>query len=523
MPNSIVRHIKALIFNKRLRAAFALLLICLKAFPQQEGFFHLYDNMGGNYCASSVIETDDGNFLLAAFDQYAGSSCILIKLSSNGELLQKVPIHGGNIGAFINGIYCNPDDSTRFCAIGSLHFREEQVCKPFVLHFDESLNLIEEHEVDLPDDYKVFQMERSVQTRDGDFLFATSLDEQNGYHRLYMKIATDGTLMSFHEATNDCSSSIMINAIFEFPEGGYYGDYRRSHKNNLDHVERLFSFNDDFTFDTINEYPGIQQQNGNSTYEIKPFTIGNGTALPFGDSSLLFSDRAYEASYYGNQIDSDLSTLFSLADMNGNIIKYLVISSMNDTADYPVAFNAIDYVKSNNGEIKDRIYHGCFGTCNGWFPCDGPNHITLTQTDDGLNIRWQKTFSHPTKYLLAAHLLATHDGGCLVTGAAYQEDHYDLFALKTNTNGTLSTNEILAEDVRPYAYYPNPTQNGLHLQYSPDVTPTNIELYDLQGRFLRSQSTSLENLNMEGLTTGQYVMKVTMEDGKTFTDKVVKE
>ena len=77
--------------------------------------------------------------------------------------------------------------------------------------------------------------------------------------------------------------------------------------------------------------------------------------------------------------------------------------------------------------------------------------------------------------------------------------------------------------IRPYPYYPNPAQNRLHLQYSPDVQPKQVELYDLQGRLVRSQSQGLESLDIQGLAPGQYLMKVTLEDGKSFTDKVVKE
>jgi hypothetical protein len=77
--------------------------------------------------------------------------------------------------------------------------------------------------------------------------------------------------------------------------------------------------------------------------------------------------------------------------------------------------------------------------------------------------------------------------------------------------------------IRPYLFYPNPTQDQLLLQYSPDVKPTQIELYDLQGRLVRSQSHSLESVDMQGLTAGQYLMKVSLEDGKSYTDKVVKE
>jgi len=78
-------------------------------------------------------------------------------------------------------------------------------------------------------------------------------------------------------------------------------------------------------------------------------------------------------------------------------------------------------------------------------------------------------------------------------------------------------------EVRPYAYYPNPAQDQLHLNYSPDVKPAQIGLYDLQGRLVRSQTSGLESINLQGLAAGQYVMKVTMANGTTFSDKVVKE
>ena len=78
-------------------------------------------------------------------------------------------------------------------------------------------------------------------------------------------------------------------------------------------------------------------------------------------------------------------------------------------------------------------------------------------------------------------------------------------------------------EVRPYDFYPNPAQSELHLQYSPDVQPARIELYDVQGRLVQTQTHGFENLRLEGLAAGQYLMKVTLKDGQAFTDKVVKE
>ena len=71
--------------------------------------------------------------------------------------------------------------------------------------------------------------------------------------------------------------------------------------------------------------------------------------------------------------------------------------------------------------------------------------------------------------------------------------------------------------------YPNPAQDELHLHYSPDVTPTQIELYDLQGRLVKTQRSSLESLNLQGLAAGTYTMRVSLEGGKVFSDKIIKE
>jgi len=94
------------------------------------------------------------------------------------------------------------------------------------------------------------------------------------------------------------------------------------------------------------------------------------------------------------------------------------------------------------------------------------------------------------------------------------------FLILTDESWSVSETESF---VRPYTYYPNPAQNELHLQYSPDVKPTQVELYDLQGRLVHSQSDGLESISLQGLSAGQYFMKVTLENGKVSTDKVIKE
>jgi len=63
----------------------------------------------------------------------------------------------------------------------------------------------------------------------------------------------------------------------------------------------------------------------------------------------------------------------------------------------------------------------------------------------------------------------------------------------------------------------------IHINYSPDVQPKQIELYDLQGRSVRVQNIGFEGVDMSRLPVGTYMMRVTLEDGKVFSEKVVKE
>ena len=87
----------------------------------------------------------------------------------------------------------------------------------------------------------------------------------------------------------------------------------------------------------------------------------------------------------------------------------------------------------------------------------------------------------------------------------------------------MGTDEFLVQDNLPYTYYPNPAHDQLRLQYSPDVQPAQVELYDLQGRLVRTQHGNFEHIDIHQLPAGTYTMRVIMEDGKSYSDKVVKE
>ncbi|MBQ8959032.1 MAG: T9SS type A sorting domain-containing protein [Bacteroidales bacterium] len=106
----------------------------------------------------------------------------------------------------------------------------------------------------------------------------------------------------------------------------------------------------------------------------------------------------------------------------------------------------------------------------------------------------------------------------------YYEDE-DLVWQNPNFNSCYISADGVEENEKEslIAVYPNPVGELLHIIYLQESTPTVIKLYDLQGRLVRTQRNGLESLDMSQLPAGTYTIRVTLEDGKVFSDKVVKE
>jgi len=162
----------------------------------------------------------------------------------------------------------------------------------------------------------------------------------------------------------------------------------------------------------------------------------------------------------------------------------------------------------------------------------GPT-MTAVKMDGDLNVIWKRYCYEPNElkvdpyWSMYSDLLKDEEGkekGVYIAGHSNRDtEPYSglfFFFLTDEDMDAVDEGEL---KVRPYAYYPNPVHDALHMKFSPDVQPQSIELYDLQGRLVRAQTANFESFGMAGLATGQYVMKVTLADGKVYSDKVVKE
>ncbi len=161
--------------------------------------------------------------------------------------------------------------------------------------------------------------------------------------------------------------------------------------------------------------------------------------------------------------------------------------------------------------------------------------LAVAKMDSDLNILWKRYVEMPKDYYvsyLRQSILSEeqHEAQLTVVGRSRFERRVGnvLMHKKGQCYLFLTDDDLLGVEgceaiIRPYTFYPNPAQDRLRLQYSPDVQPKQIELYDLQGRLVRSQGSAFESVDVSQLPTGTYTMRVTMDDGQVFTDKVVKE
>ena len=155
--------------------------------------------------------------------------------------------------------------------------------------------------------------------------------------------------------------------------------------------------------------------------------------------------------------------------------------------------------------------------------------VTVAKLDGELNVLWKRYCqTDDTKiydfYVSNSFLFENEEGNGGIGFAGYSTNRYSddrgVFFYFIHDDGFVDVGE---DFIRPYACYPNPASDYLRLQYSPDVQPKQIELYDLQGRLVRSQGSAFETFDLGQLPTGTYTMRVTMDDGQVFSDKVVKE
>jgi hypothetical protein len=66
-------------------------------------------------------------------------------------------------------------------------------------------------------------------------------------------------------------------------------------------------------------------------------------------------------------------------------------------------------------------------------------------------------------------------------------------------------------------------KNQLNLRFDDGVEPESVELYNLAGCLVATRRNNIQSIDMNKMSSGVYTLRVTMKDGTSYHEKVIKE
>ena len=183
-----------------------------------------------------------------------------------------------------------------------------------------------------------------------------------------------------------------------------------------------------------------------------------------------------------------------------------------DTLDMTALNGAMDF------RNKDSVFVG--GTTGFSWPEEGyhPSYYSIIQIDSLLNIRWERFYGHDDHYYVLHDVLATKDGGCLLTGTRFDYNSgakiRDIYITKLNDEGLIVGTQDKKKPILKHALvFPNPGRNLIKVRVAAQYPQSLFTLYDLNGKIVLSDKINgrTSEIHTSGLRSGTYVYVIRAE------------
>ena len=247
---------------------------------------------------------------------------------------------------------------------------------------------------------------------------------------------------------------------------------------------------------------------------------GNGKLYLNPYNGKTYSTVTYGVPAYNQNPAIEMDILHGVYDEDFNIQNHAwsihtpIVSSFH--SDQPAFYRAIDF--SPDGKVyalamMDFTFLG-LNPQRDW-------NFYLAMFDENLNKEWEVLY-HNNDYAGAGlSVCASPKGGCLVAIQGFDRNDP---VLETQYRLLRITESIIdgvgeAEASTAAKAWPNPTTGTVRIE-AEDVKE--IQVFNQLGQCLKTAQDTNE-VCLEGLPQGLYLMRVTLEDGNVFSDKVVKE
>ncbi len=445
------------------------------------------------YC--ELVEASDGNFIIGScIDLYNGRKYTVYKVSPEGNFL---------ISADFNNVYDLlefPSDPNIFLLSGYEIDDIDNTYHLALTFIDAELNTINEVSIPIGEFGNDFWDGNVFVTPNDEIIFPYSIGPNDVFH--IMRIAKDGALLE------DKAFPAIPRGTWDFTHANapvaFYSDINVTDKTPLTYHCLGFSKNKDGEAMLVNyvlddhlnlveciEYTPYDQ---NSTFEFDYNTF----------ISTLGTNPALKPSYLSSSLNYNSAMLPA-------IVKY-------DTNNQPEAIRkfssyatpGIMATKDENTIYFTLTYYGAF--------------ISIVRLDGNLDVAWNFPLPNPTSSVNALNTVKVLRNGDIAIGVclySYSNEQpiFKFFIIRDNYDAIPETATVK----RSFNLYPNPVKDQLSLIFTDDIEPESVELYDLSSRLVGTKRNGLESIDISSIPAGIYILHVTLKDGTSYYEKIMKE
>ena len=430
---------------------------CLSLAAQEKGFLTTF--------VTDAIETSNGSFLVTAYDDW-GPSSLLLKLSPEGDILVNRGVMAEDTTIYAYRILQIPEDNgDEYMVLCPSHPADGSTAALMLLRVDEDLNIVSRRTIPcsfFDEGSRFFDAKFLVSDECVFAALTLRLPTSSSPNAIFLaRFDLEGNMLNSQRWESDSLKYVCNLFHDEEDRIGLFGNIGPSHMGILTFDQSLNLASRDSIF----QWSSSEGVGGDFChYFIHDMINSQACKLPSG--SYVVSSRLSESLYHTNGYPNGNDRSVILAKYENDFHQpenILITEHMNDTVEYPAFYRSMDFRET--AEMKYNVFQCSILNEHpgpGGLMQPFPTGISVTKTDQDLNVEWKKRFLRDGNYQ-AMVINATADGGCLVVGSVgdYQAQRFDVFALKIDADGTVGLDEIQEESMAFVC--PNPAKETIRI------------------------------------------------------------
>jgi len=158
------------------------------------------------------------------------------------------------------------------------------------------------------------------------------------------------------------------------------------------------------------------------------------------------------------------------------------------------------------------------------------SNLYVIKMDSLGNKIWDRRIGEDGNYYTLYDVLATHDGGCLLSGCVYNyptgSEQKDIFLVKLDSAGNTTWVKALPMADAALSVFPNPAIDVLNIELkSTNQTILQYSIMDMSAKVLIFNRTDSKELkvNIRSLPAGMYIFEGKTNDGTIISRKFIKK